>query len=106
MSVCLFSIEIQTAGQIWMKFGIEVVLRGVGFDPVPPPPAYGVWGASGASAMHFGEYFIKQKLQGTPDLVRAGHIYGPQIWIQKDLGPCPSGAMVTHYEGEFITQKL
>ena len=26
--VCLFSIEIQTAGQIGMKFGMEVVLKG------------------------------------------------------------------------------
>ena len=48
MSVCLcvFSIEIQTAGQIGMKFGTEVVLEGgrfLGFfDPVPPPPGYGV----------------------------------------------------------------
>ena len=43
-------------------------------------------GASGASAVHFGENFIKQNLQGAPDLVRAGHLFGPQIWIWKDLG--------------------
>ena len=44
--VCLFSIEIQTAGRIGTKFGTEVVLEGGrflgGFDPVPPPPGYGV----------------------------------------------------------------
>ena len=47
--VCLFSIEIQMAGQIRMKFGTEVVLEGGkvlggggGFDPAPPPPWYGV----------------------------------------------------------------
>ena len=28
MDVCLFSIEIQTTGLIWMKFGMEVVLKG------------------------------------------------------------------------------
>ena len=28
VSVCMFSIEIQTAGQIGMKFGMEVVLEG------------------------------------------------------------------------------
>ena len=93
MWLCLsvFSIEIQT------KFGTEVVLEGGrflgvgGFDPVPHPPGTGclkgVWGASGASTMHFGENFIKQKLQGTPNFVGAGHLFGSQIWIQKDLGP-------------------
>ena len=63
-----------------------------GFQPgTPIPPGTGcvkgVWGASGASTMRFGENFIKQKLQGTPDLVGAGHLFGPQIWIWKDLGP-------------------
>ena len=46
MSVCVFSIEIQTAGQIAMKFGTEVVLEGGkvvffgggGVGPVPPLP--------------------------------------------------------------------
>ena len=48
MLVCLFvfSIEIQTAGRIGMKFGMEVILEGErllgGFNPVPPPPRYGV----------------------------------------------------------------
>ena len=43
--VCVFSIQIQTAGWIWMRFGMEVVLGGGkvffwggGFDPVPHPP--------------------------------------------------------------------
>ena len=53
LCVCLFSIEIQAAGQIGMKFGMEVVLEGGrflgGFDLVPPPPGSrvhkGVWGA-------------------------------------------------------------
>ena len=28
MFVCVFSIEIETAGRIWMKFGRELVLKG------------------------------------------------------------------------------
>ena len=47
VSVCLFSIEIQMAGRIGMKFGTEVVPKGGlfwgGVDPIPPPP--GVRGA-------------------------------------------------------------
>ena len=54
----------------------------------------GVWGASGASTVRFCENFIKQKLQGTPKLSGGSQLFGPQIWIGKDLGP-----MVTHYEG-------
>ena len=44
--VCLFSIEIQTAGQIRMKFGTEVVLEGgkvlMGVSTRYPPPGYRV----------------------------------------------------------------
>ena len=43
------------------------------------------WG-SGASLVHFGGKFIKQKLLGTPNLVGIGHLIGPQIQIWKDLG--------------------
>ena len=45
-----------------------------------------LWG-SGASGVHFGGKFIKQKLPGTPNLVGVGHVIGPQIQIWKDLGP-------------------
>ena len=42
----MFSKEIQTAGQITMKIGTEVVLKGgkvLGVNLVPPPPpGYGV----------------------------------------------------------------
>ena len=42
VSVCLFSIEIQMAGRIGMKFGTEVVLKGGrflgGFRPGTPTP--------------------------------------------------------------------
>ena len=96
LSVCLFSIEIQTAGRIGTKFGTEVVLeggkvlRGVS-TRYPHPPGMGcikgVWGASGASTVRFDENFIKQMLQGTPDVVGGGHQFGSQIRIQKDLGP-------------------
>ena len=97
MFVCLFSVEIQTAGQIEMKFGTEVVLKrrkvlgGGGSVQDSPPPrcrvCKGGQGASGASGVCFGKNFIKQKLQEAPDLVGTGHLFGPQIRISKDLGP-------------------
>ena len=76
MYVCLFSIEIQTAGWIGMKFGTEVVLEGGkvlgggGFDPVPPPPGYGVrkggtgclWSLNRA----FWQKLYKTKVAGNP----------------------------------------
>ena len=64
MDVCVFSVEIQTARQVWLKFGADVVLKG-GFQPRTQPPR--ALGASGASAMHFGGNFIAQKLLGTPN---------------------------------------
>ena len=70
--VCLFSIEIETAGQIGTKFGTEVVLKGGtvlgggGLTRYPTPLGTGcikgVQGASGASTWRFGKNFIKQKL--------------------------------------------
>ena len=84
--VCLFSIEIQTAGRIGTKFGTEVVLEGGKVlggvsTRYPHPPGTGcvkgVRGASGASTVCFGKNFIKQKLQGTPNLVGVGHLRGP-----------------------------
>ena len=81
-----------------------------GFDPVPPPPGYGVrkggTGCSGASTVRFGENFIKQKLQGTPDLVGRVTFLGPKSGSGRTWAPCPSGAMVTHYEGQLIKTKL
>ena len=79
-----------------MKFGMEVVLEGGKVlgevstrypHPLGMGCVKGVWGASGASTVRFGENFIKQKLHGAPDLVGAGHLFGPQIRIRKDLGP-------------------
>ena len=77
-----------------MKFGMKVVLEtrkvlgGVSYWYPPPMVCIkGVQGASGASAVCFGKNFIKQKLQPPPQLVQGGHLFGPQIWIQKDLGP-------------------
>ena len=55
--------------------------------PTLTPRVQGARWVSGASAMHFGEIFIKQKLLGTPNLVGVGHLRGPQIQIWKDLGP-------------------
>ena len=50
-------------------------------------PKREAWWGSGASAVYFGGHFIKQKLLGTHNLVGVGHLFGPQIWIWKDLGP-------------------
>ena len=54
MFVCLFSVEIQTAGQIEMKFGTEVVLKrrkvlggGGSVQYSPPPGAECVKGVRG-----------------------------------------------------------
>ena len=79
-------------------------LLGGGVNQVPPPTR--VRGASGVSTVRFGENFIKQKLQGTPDLVGAGHFLGPKSGSGRTWAPCLSGAMFTHYEGEFIKSKL
>ena len=68
--IYIFSIEIWTAGQIVMKFGMEVVLEGrkvVGGGGWPGTPHYpgmecvkGLKGFSGASVVHFGKNFTKQ----------------------------------------------
>ena len=64
-----------------MKFGKKVVLEGWkvlgGINPVHPPgtgSVKGVQGVSGASSMRFGKIFIKQKLQGAPDIIGVGHL--------------------------------
>ena len=71
----MFSIEIQTAGWILTKFGMEVALEGVRLlrfycigtaNPVGAGPQKGVLGASEGSVMCFGKAFIKQKLQSAP----------------------------------------
>ena len=83
-------------GRIRMKFDMEVVLKGGGkvfgfFTWCPTPLGTGcikrVQCASGALTVHFDKNFIKQKLLGTPDFVGAGHLFGPQIPIGKDLAP-------------------
>ena len=87
MSVCLCVLYRNPNGwtdrdEIWHRGGPRggKVLGGVS-TRYPPPPGMGcvkgVRGASGASTVRFGENFIKQKLQGTPDLVGAGHLFGP-----------------------------
>ena len=90
----------------------------------PRPPSRlrvhkGVPGASGASKLHFDKNFTKQKLQGAPDLVGAGHLLGTQIRIWKDLGPMSfwrhvhslwrgwgCGDSGVHFGGNVIKQKL
>ena len=61
------------------------------FDPVPPPPGHGLckgnlwclWSLN----HEFWQKLINQKLLSTPDLEGVGHLFRPQIRIQKDLGP-------------------
>ena len=43
--------------------------------------------ASTAATVRLGKIFIKQKLYGRSVFVGADHIFGPEIRIQKDLGP-------------------
>ena len=57
-------------------------------------------GTSGASTVRFGKNFLKQKLQGAPDLVGAGYLFGPQI--RKDLGPYSQNLNL----GKKVKQKL
>ena len=95
MSVCVFSIEFQTAGWIWMKFGTEVVLEGGkvlgggGSTWYPPPPGTGcVKGYGGLWSLNhaFWQNHYKVKVAGHPNLVGAGNLFGPQIRIWKELG--------------------
>ena len=55
-------------------------------DPGVQGVQKGPWWGSGASVVHFGGKFIRQKLLGTPNLVGVSHLIGPQIQIWKDLG--------------------
>ncbi len=68
---CVSAIEIQTTGQISMKFGMSILLiegKVCSWDLTPYPNPWGqgalnrVWRASVASTVRFGENFIKQKL--------------------------------------------
>ena len=109
----MFSREIQ---RIRMKFGTEVVLErgrilgGGGFQPNTPTPGCGVrkggprclWNLSCA----FWQKLYKTKVAGPPDLMGAGHLLDPKFGSGRTWIPCPSGTMVTHYEGEFIKSKL
>ena len=45
---------------------------------------------SGASGVHFGENFIKQKLQGTPKLVGVGHLRQPKSRSGRTWAQCDS----------------
>ena len=96
--------------QRWSLRGGRFLGWGGFFDPVPPPPSgtgcvKGILGASGASTVRFGKNFKKQKLQGTSDLGGVTFL-GPKSGSNRTWAPCPSGAMVAHYKGEFIKSKL
>ena len=91
MCVCLFVLCRNPNGwtdqdEIWHRGGPQGGEGSWVFLPSTPTPR--IQGASGASTMHFVEHFIKQKLQGTPNLVGVGHLFWPKIRIRKDLGQC------------------
>ena len=54
--------------------------------------------------MHFGGKIIKQKLQDTPILVGEGHVLYPKSGSGRTWAWCASGAMVLHFQGEFINK--
>ena len=88
--------------EIWHRGGP----RGF-FDPIPPPGFRVRKGGLGClwSLNHaFWQKLYKPKLLGTPDLVGAFTFLGPKSG--RTWTPCPSGAMVTHYEEELIKLKL
>ena len=91
MCVCLFSIEIQNAGWIGIKFGTEEVLvvrRFWFFLTWYPPPGYGVCkGGMGCLSHEFWQKLYKTKVEGRSDLVEGWSPFWAQIRIQKDLGP-------------------
>ena len=86
LCVCMFSKEIQTAGQITMKFGKEVVLKGgkvLGFfGPVPPPPGSGVHkgglGCLKSLRGAFWQNLYKTKVVGHPQLSGGGSPFWTQ----------------------------
>ena len=92
LSVCLFVCSLKKSKRLdglgW-NLAWRWSSRGEGSWGCQPSTRWvkGVQSASGASTVHFGNNFIKQKLLWTPDLVGAGHLFGPQIWIWKDSGP-------------------
>ena len=70
--------------------------------PYLDPGVKGAQCGSGSSAVHFGKNFIKQKLQGTPNLVGVGHLLDPKSRSGRTWAQCPSGAMVSHSQRDFI----
>ena len=55
--------------------------------------------------MRFGKNFIKQKLQGAPDLVDCIIFLDPKSRSGRIWAQCASGAVVPHFQEEFIKQK-
>ena len=92
--------------EIWNRGGPR---GGGGFHPILPTTQVQVlkggpgclWSLSHA----FWQNFIKQKLQGAPDLVGVSHLFGPNSGSGRTWAPC-SVAMVSHYEREYIKSKL
>ena len=76
-------------------------------------PKKGAWCGSGASAVHFGKNSLKQKWLGTPNYCsRRDGVGGRSPFLDPKSGSgrtwvwCASGALVSHFQGEFITWKL
>ena len=79
-------------------------------NPIPCSPEYrepkgGLW-CLWSLRCALWQNFIKQKLQGTHNFVAGCHFLDPKSRSGRTCSPCPSGAMVTHFQGKFVNQKL
>ena len=85
---------------IWHGGGLRGLEGSWGLTWYPPHPGYGV---PLEHQLHFG----KNKSCSAP-LIQWGRVtcLGPKYGSGRSWAPCSSGAMVTHYEEEFIKSKL
>jgi hypothetical protein len=94
--VSVSGVEIQTIGPILTKFVMGAYLykgQVIGYVLVPGADPWGqgalnrVRRASTASTVRLGKNLMKQNMERRSILVGSDHIFGPVIWIWKDVGP-------------------
>ncbi len=115
MFVCLFSVEIQTARPISVKFDFGIFFDGGKVlswvltpypNPRGPGALYRVPGGFAASTVRLGENIRKQNLKGAPVLVVADCVVRPVIWVLKDLGPICYWSHGQSFSGRFYNTKV